>query len=318
VAVVIHAGKTFGGGLQELRKVLAAAGHTRPLWYKVPKSKKAAKAIRRALRDGADLIFVWGGDGMVQSSIDAVVGRGSEVPLAILPAGTSNLLAKNLRIPANIAQAVHIGLRGVRQHLDVGILNDECFAVMSGTGLDAITMRAVSKVDKERLGRFAYFRSGIKATRQPPVQMTIRVDGKPWFSGAASCVLVGNVGTITGGIKPFPEASPVDGKLDMAVVTANTRMDWVRVFARLATKHADRSPFVRTTRAKKITVRMQSKAPYEIDGGDRKPTKKLKFRIDPGALTVCVPRALVSPRRAPSRQRRPPRKVASGGSLREV
>ena len=77
VAVVAHAGKTFGGGRRELRKLLAAAGHATPLWYEVPKSAKAPKAIRRAIRDGADLIFVWGGDGMVQHAIDAMVVRGT-------------------------------------------------------------------------------------------------------------------------------------------------------------------------------------------------------------------------------------------------
>ena len=304
VAVVAHAGKTFGGGRRELRKVLAAAGHAKPLWYEVPKSSKAPKAIRRAIKAGADLIFVWGGDGMVQRSIDTIVEGAHAVPIAILPAGTGNLLANNLDIPADIPGAVKIGLQGVRQPLDVGVLNGERFAVMAGTGLDAITMRDGTKSAKKRLGRVAYFRSGMKAVRNPPVQMEIRVNGKPWFSGKASCVLAGNVGTITGGIKLFPKASPIDGKLELAVVTAKTVLEWARVFARVVTGRGSRSPFVRTTRATRASVKMERTEPYELDGGDRDPTNKLKLGIEPRAVTICIPASLTPPRRAP-RKRQP-------------
>jgi diacylglycerol kinase (ATP) len=92
VAVIAHAGKSFGGGLPELRSVLERAGVADPIWYEVAKSKYAPKCVRRAVKKGADLIFVWGGDGMVQRCIDAV-GE-DDVPLAILPAGTGNLLAQ--------------------------------------------------------------------------------------------------------------------------------------------------------------------------------------------------------------------------------
>ena len=66
VAVVAHARKSFGGGLPELRKVLADEGVTEPHWYEVRKSKHAPDCARRAVKNGADLIFVWGGDGTVQ------------------------------------------------------------------------------------------------------------------------------------------------------------------------------------------------------------------------------------------------------------
>jgi diacylglycerol kinase (ATP) len=304
VAVVAHTGKTFGGGLPELRKVLEAAGHPTPLWYEVKKSKQAPKAIQAAIGDGADLVYIWGGDGMVQRCVDAMVDAGSKIPIAILPAGTANLLANNLGIPIDIAEAVDLGLSGIRQTLDVGVVNGERFAVMAGTGLDAITMRNVSTGEKERLGRLAYFRSGISALRKDSMLMTIRVNGKTWFTGQSSCVLVGNVGTITGGIKPFPNASPVDGKLEVTAVTANTTLDWARVFARLATGHANRSPFVKTTRARKIVIELHRKAPYELDGGPRKATRKLKFRVEPGAITVCVPVALSRTRRSAKGSRR--------------
>jgi diacylglycerol kinase (ATP) len=311
VAVVAHSGKKLGNGLGELREVLANAGYPRPIWYEVPKSRKAGKAVRRAVKQGARLIFVWGGDGMVQRCIDALA-RKKKVELAILPAGTANLLATNLGIPRDVARAVHIGLHGRRRKLDVGVMNGERFAVMAGTGFDAIVMRDVDAAGKKRLGRLAYFRSAVKAAQANAVRMTIRVDGTVWFKGKASAALIGNVGTVTGGLTVFPDASAADGMLEIGVVTASSVWQWARVLARVAGRHPDRSPFVEMTRGKKIVIELGRKLAYELDGGVRPSVKRLKVRVKAGAITVCLPaartRAAVSrrPRARPQRVPAPP------------
>jgi diacylglycerol kinase (ATP) len=301
VAVVAHSGKKLGDGLGELRRVLAHAGCRDPIWYEVPKTRKAPKAVRRAVKKGAKLIFVWGGDGMVQRCIDALAGS-QKVELAILPAGTANLLATELGIPKDIAKAVRIGLRGTRRKLDVGVINGERFAVMAGTGLDARVMRDVDGARKRRLGRVAYIHSGVKATRAKAVRMTVRVDGTAWFKGKASLVLIGNIGTVTGGLPVFPEASPSDGMLDVAVVTASGTWQYVRVLSRLVGGHPDRSPLVEMTRGKKIDIALARRIPYQLDGGARPSEKRLKVRIKAGAITLCVPaaRARARPRRTPT------------------
>jgi diacylglycerol kinase (ATP) len=125
VAVVAHSGKTLGGGLAELRRVLEAEGVDELLWCEVPRSRKASAQVRRAVDEGAELVFAWGGDGMVQRCVDVLAG--STVSLAIIPAGTANLFATNLGIPDNIEQAVAVGLHGERRSLDVGRFNGERF-----------------------------------------------------------------------------------------------------------------------------------------------------------------------------------------------
>lgn len=105
VAVVAHARKSFGGGLPELRRVLASEGVTSPVWYEVKKSRRAPKYARRAAADGAGVVFVWGGDGTVQRCVDALAD--TDAAVAILPAGTANLLASNLGIPRDLPEAVH-------------------------------------------------------------------------------------------------------------------------------------------------------------------------------------------------------------------
>jgi diacylglycerol kinase (ATP) len=287
VAVVVHTGKTFGGGLNELRKVLAEAGHGKPLWYEVTKSRNAPKAVHRAVNEGAELVFIWGGDGMVQRCIDAL--NGSEVPIAILPAGTGNLLATNLGIPKDVAKAVDIGLNGTRRKLDLGVMNGERFAAMAGTGFDAIMVGDTDSAEKEKLGRVAYFRSSLKAMRAKSVRMRIRLDDEVWFTGKASCVLIGNIGTLTGGLEVFAEASPSDGQLDLGVVTAKNAWQWVKVFSEMAVGLNDESHLIEKARGKSIDVELKRSRRYELDGGARPRTKRLKVRIEPGAITVCVP-----------------------------
>jgi diacylglycerol kinase (ATP) len=287
IAVVAHAGKTLGGGLTELRRVLAAEGFADPPWYEVPKSKYAPKAVKRALRDGADLLFVWGGDGMVEQCIDAV--GDAEVALAILPAGTGNLLARNLEVPIDLEAAVAVGLHGARRRIDVGTVNGRRFAVMAGAGLDALMIREADRDLKGRLGRAAYVFTGAKNLRMRPFGARIKVDDIVWFDGDAGCILVGNVGKVLGGVEVFDDVDPTDGRLELGVVTAEGVTQWVRALTRAAVGSPDKSPFVRTTKAKKIRIRLDREIPYELDGGDEKPVTKLRVDVQPLAVTMCVP-----------------------------
>ncbi len=190
------------------------------MWYEVTKSRLAPERARKLLKkSGVDLIFVWGGDGTVQRVIDAVAG--APVALAILPAGTANLFATNLGIPKDLEEAVTIGLNGSRRQLDVGLMNGEHFAVMAGTGLDALMIRDADAGLKDTVGRVAYVWTGAKNVRESSVKMRIEVDGATWFKGEASCLLVGNMGDVIGGISAFSDARPDDGRLNIGVVTAS-------------------------------------------------------------------------------------------------
>ncbi|MEO3819002.1 diacylglycerol kinase family protein [Plantactinospora sp. B24E8] len=287
VAVVAHRKKTLGGGLDELRARLRGAGVENLLWYEMPKSRKAPKKVRKALKKGAELVFVWGGDGMVQRCADTLAG--SDAAMAILPAGTANLLAADLDIPTDLAEAVRIGLTGPRRRLDLGRLNGEHFAVMAGAGFDGELIRDADRALKDRLGRLAYVWTGLRHVRSETTRMRIRVDGTEWFDGEASCVLFGNVGTITGGIPAFDDAEPDNGCLEVGVATANGVQEWVRTLGRMAVGRSDESPFVRITRGHKVRVDVAEPTRYELDGGARKRVTRLKVRVVPGGLTVCVP-----------------------------
>jgi diacylglycerol kinase (ATP) len=288
VAVVAHSGKTLGGGLTELRRVLDAEGIEEVLWSEVPKSRKAPAQVQRALDRGAEVVIAWGGDGMVQRCVDVLAG--STASLAIIPAGTANLFATSLGIPRDIGEAVAIGLRGERRSLDVGRLNGEHFAVMAGVGFDAAMMRDAGNGGlKERLGRVAYVWTGSENLRMKPFRAKIEVDGVDWYSGKASCILVGNIGELFGGIEVFDDARPDDGKLELGVVTAAGVLQWSRTITRTALGSPAKSPFVQTTKAHSVKVKLNRKVRYELDGGDRTKVKAFKVKSEPGAITVCAP-----------------------------
>src|SRR6266511_3050426 len=241
VAVVAHQKKTLGGGLRDLRRLLAGEGFDEPIWYEVPKSRKAPKKARKAVKEGAELVFVWGGDGMVQRCVDALAGS-----------------------PATVA-------------------------VIPGAGFDGRMIRDADRDLKEKAGRLAYVWTGMKQLGEDAVPAKVRVDGADWFDGKASCVLLGNVGTITGGIQALPDARPDDGWLEVGVATAEGALEWARTLGKMIVGRAESSPFVRTTRAKKVDVAFGVPVTYELDGGARTRARRLKARVVPHAVTVCVP-----------------------------
>ena len=121
---------------------------------------------------------------MVQRCVDALAE--SDATIAILPAGTANLFASNLRIPRKIEACVDIGLNGERRRFDVGRINGERFAVMAGVGFDARVIRDATKKLKRRYGRSAYIWAASRNLRMNLFQARIDVDGSTWYEGDAS------------------------------------------------------------------------------------------------------------------------------------
>jgi YegS/Rv2252/BmrU family lipid kinase len=287
-AVVAHAEKTLGGGLPELRRLLAAEGFSDLPWFEVPKAKRAPEAVESAIEAGADLILAWGGDGMVRRCVNALGDSG--VPLGILPAGTANLLARYLGIEADLPGALRVALRGERRRIDVGRFEGERFAVMAGAGLDAAMIKDADGL-KDRFGRAAYIFGGAANVASGGFGAKIKIDGTLWYEGPTSCILVGNIGELFGGIEIFADAEPDDGLLDVGLLTAENPLQVVRAAARAVAGDTHKSPFVRVTKARKVGVKLDRPVRYELDGGDRKKVKSFKVKVEPGAITVCVPAA---------------------------
>jgi diacylglycerol kinase (ATP) len=288
LGVLVHGGKSLGKGPEELRTALADAGFPDPPWCEVAKSKKSPKRVRQLLDDGVERLLVWGGDGTVRRSIDTLVAENAKVELAILPAGTANLLAKALQVPIDLHGALDVALHGIARPIDIGVVNGEAFAVMAGTGFDALMIRDADG-GKARLGKLAYVRAGARNLGHSGAEVKITIEGDDWFEGRAACVLVGNIGRILGGIEVFPDARCDDGRLDVGVLTAQRRTDWLRVGARAVLGRIDSSPLVRITQATQATIRLDRTLPWQLDGGDQPRAKKFEVSVLPGRQSILVP-----------------------------
>src|SRR5258706_3245142 len=227
---------------------------------------------------------------MVQVCMYELAGSTASFP--IIPVGTANMFTTNLGIPKDIEQAVAVGLRGERRKLDVGRFNGERFAVTAGAGFDAAMIRDAGNGGlKERVGRAAYVWTGSENLRSKPFRAEIKVDGVSWYKGKASCVLLGNVGELVGGVKVFEDARADSGKIELGVVTAEGLLEWGRMIARAAVGTPSKSPFAQTTKARSVKVKLSRKVLYELDGGDRKKLKAFTVKVESGAISVCVPAA---------------------------
>ena len=149
---------------------------------------------------------------------------------------------------------------------------------MAGAGFDA---RMIGDADgglKDRFGRLAYVWTGAKHLREKPFRAKIKVDGARWYDGDASCILLGNVGKLFGGVEAFEDAHPDDGVLELGVVSADGVREWAGTVARAVVGTAASSPHAFTTKAHSVRIKLDRKVLYEIDGGDRKKTRKLARR----------------------------------------
>ena len=250
---------------------------------------------RSAVAGGAGTIVVCGGDGTVRACIEGMVGEldhdsgtaGRHVPLAIIPTGTGNLLASNLGVERDPDDASDV-IGGERRIIDVGRANGERFAVMAGSGFDALMIRDANSTTKERFGVLAYVLSAVRNLRSGMVRTTVRVDDQEWFRGRTVMALVGNFGSITGGIDVFPDADPSDGLLDVGVVAAAGIRDWISVGYRLLRRLPQDPGLVRRTQGSTVEIETDDPRPYEIDGEERPATDRVRITIEPAALTVLA------------------------------
>ncbi len=268
--------------------VLERAGLPDALWLPTTAADPGPGQARSALEQGADLVVAVGGDGTVRAVVTALVGTG--VPLALLPSGTGNLLARNLGIPLEIEAAARIAADGRTRSLDVGRLDDgECFAVMAGLGFDAAMLRDAPHAAKAWLGWSAYVLSGLRQLRGPGVDVEVEVDGVTVVRSVRG-VLIANVGELQGGLRLLPQADPEDGLLDVALLAPVGLRDWAHLGRRVLAGRAPAGGVLEVMRGRRVVVRANPAQPVQYDGDLVAGARGLAAQVVPGGLLVRVPR----------------------------
>jgi len=260
----------------------------------VVEKRDLAKRAARAVKARYDVVVAVGGDGAVLQVATALAE--TEVALGIIPTGTGNLLAGNLRIPGDRKAAVRVLLTGRRRRIDLGRVTvdgvDHDFAVACGVGFDAKVMDATGTSQKLRWGKLAYLANAFGQTQSiHNAPHAITLDGVRSETEAAQ-VFVANFGRMLPVVAPRRQVRGDDGLLDVIVVRASGPLPGLLAgWEALMQKDLGESSGGHVFRAQAREIRIETDPPrlVETDGSvvGRTP---LVASIRPAALIVMVPR----------------------------
>ncbi|MEL0149669.1 MAG: diacylglycerol kinase family protein [Pontimonas sp.] len=280
-------GKNHGAGA-DVARALGSAGHDVVALQEVDYQALEA-AARAALREDSVLVVV-GGDGMVH--LGAQLAREKNVPLGVIPAGTGNDLARHLGLPlGSISQATeHLitALRGEPSEIDLGIAKsmagvEHPFACVFSAGFDALVNERANSLRFPK-GRHRYTLALlIELAKLRPIPYTLTLDGVE-ETGSFLLVAVANSQSFGGGMKVTPDASLVDGKLDVFTLDPLSRIAFLRIYPRVfkGLHVTDRRVHIRQARS----VRVESPGVVAYADGERLEALPLEVTVEPMRVSV--------------------------------
>jgi diacylglycerol kinase (ATP) len=296
-----------------------SAGWGTTQWFSTSVEDSGQSVTKAALEQGAVVVLAAGGDGTVRAVAEAL--RGSGVPIALVPSGTGNLLARNLSLTLT-DQEVSIGaaFTGGDRRIDLGIATirradataeEHVFLVMAGLGLDAKMIARTNPKLKKAVGWLAYIDAGVRALPElKPVRLRFSIDGAPERTTSVHTIIIGNCGSLPGGILLLPDAKPDDGVLDVAALKPSGPFGWLKVWNKVAWENgvlrksalgrsiidltADVKDVLYAT-GRDVSLTVEHPQEFQLDGDDFGEAKSVHAWVEPGALIVKVPASASKP-----------------------
>lgn len=289
------------------------AGWADPLFFPTTIADIGQGQARAAVAEGVDAVLVAGGDGTVRAVAEALSGTG--VALTIVPSGTGNLLARNLRLPLDDPERIiRSTFTGDRMRVDVGFAllrrvdgsaDEHAFVVMGGIGLDAAMIANTNPKLKKSVGWVAYVDGAARSlVSAHPFRVVYQVGGHRMHTARVQSVLFANCGSLPAGLELIPEASVTDGSMDVAVFQPKGWWGWLFVWRRVAWDNSvlrrfragrrvlslrTRDNSVRYSRGVSLDVAASGPHPVQLDGDEFGEAVHIIARVAPGALIVALP-----------------------------
>jgi YegS/Rv2252/BmrU family lipid kinase len=260
--------------LANLRRKLGGAFAARGINFDIVPTEysgHATELARAAAQAGFAQVCVVGGDGSIAEAATGLVG--TDVPLGVIPRGTANQVALNLKIPIALEKAVDVAVNGKPQAIDVGQIDGKAFALVAGCGFDAAVMGSATRELKERWGFGAYIYAALKqALSATPARFCITTEEtKLEVSGVS--VMIANVGAlftkylpIRFPLTPQPLSSWHDGVFDIVVIAPQNFPDWATVLWNAARMKFGGNDRLIHLRARQVTIESDPLVPTQIDG----------------------------------------------------
>ncbi|WP_424936104.1 MULTISPECIES: diacylglycerol/lipid kinase family protein [Bacteria] len=312
IGIVWNPAKT---SLDELESALTAAASWSPettvSWHETSEDDPGRAAAQAALGAGATVIAAAGGDGTVRAVAEHLAEAGSEgdtADLAIVPLGTGNLLARNVDVSLNdLPAAFERALSGETKAIDVGWAQAtlaaggterKAFVVMAGFGIDAHMITETDEGLKDKAGWLAYVESlGRAVAASEVIDLRVAFDGGEPVAEKAHTFIVGNCGTLQGGITLLPDADSGDGALDLLALNADGIAGWMDILRTMAWDNglkrlltgSDRAASSDSTthrRLTSVTVELDEPRAFELDGDEIGEATRIEITVQPGAVRI--------------------------------
>jgi len=295
LAVILNPSKVEDAGQFEsiVSTMARESGWSEPSWHYTTIEDPGTGMAEAAAVAGADLVLVCGGDGTVREVCSELAGTG--ISVGIIPAGTGNLLARNLGIPLYLRSAIDVAVNGQDRAIDlVAVSGDGIegthFMVMAGMGFDAAIMEGVNEDLKKRVGWFAYVLSALRSLMFPAVRIDISINGGEFTRHRARTIVVGNVGFLQAGMPLLPDAAIDDGMLDVVILHPQRFLSWLPLAYRVLAKHSRTDDTINRMTGQSVVVRAAIDTPRQLDGDSIGPGRELHMECIHGRLLVRVPR----------------------------
>lgn len=304
--------------LESLKAMAAPAeknhGWDTSLWIATTEEDPGVGQAREAIENSADVVIVAGGDGTVRAVGEGL--RGSGIPLALLPSGTGNLLARNLELGLdNLEAAIGTAFSGIDRPIDVGLVDlrrpdssvdRRAFVVMAGLGIDAQMIENTDPALKKRAGWLAYVISVVRSLRDGnELRVRYRLGSGASHRATVHSFIVGNCGSLPANLVLMPDAQIDDGLLDIVMLRPEGALGWVRIWMRVAWENG----ILRRTRAGRrllgaskpirplvyetsetLEATFGRPETIELDGDTFGEVTAIRVSVDAGGLLVRMPR----------------------------
>ena len=251
--------------------------------YRIQQGKNVAEALED-LDETYKYILIAGGDGTVDTVVNAMINKGIDLPIAILPVGTANDFGKFLNIPADVKDALEKILSTEPVPVDIGKINDKYFVNVASTGLFTDISQKTDDNLKNTIGKLAYYIKGIEELphfRKLKVKIT---SDELVYDGEMYLMLVFN-GQTAGNLKLATQADATDGYLDVIVIKAVALYEIIPLFLKiLKGDHLDSNKVV-YFKTNKLLIESNEDIVTDIDG-EKGPDFPLDVRCVKGGIKV--------------------------------
>ena len=257
-----------------------------------------SELARKAVKAGANVVAVYGGDGTVMEVAAGLVG--TDTPMLILGGGTGNLVAIELRLPAQLEKACDLicGERYLTRRIDVGMMGEHPFLLRIGCGIEVGVVQEATRELKDQFGKWAYVWAGIKMLQEiPEADYEIILDGGEVIRSSGVACVVANAGTIgVGRLTLAPSVDVNDGKLDVfllkkasieGIVQMAGKMTGLDRLMKEDDPDLDASQAVTHWTVETVEIRTNPILDIQVDGDVVAKTPQI-IKVLPAALRVVV------------------------------